>query len=299
MRFCYLDESGCTGTLPSATSPIQPVFVIAGLIVNQPSLTDLTHDFIAFKHKYFPAVTKSCTSYLEKILPEIKGSEIRKLARKSRNNQRFAFGVIDSALKILERHDVKVVGRVWIKDPGAPIDGRAIYTSSVQSISHSFQHFLQHHPQSPGGIVIADSRTKQLNSIVAHSIFTQKFKATGDSLDKIHEMPLFGHSDNHAGIQLGDILCSALIFPIACSVYCTGYVTNRTHIHNAHLKLRDKFGARLEQLQYRYFDTKWRGGLIVSDPIARRNGTLLFHAPPAAAVAPAAPPPTGVAFAGA
>jgi len=34
VKLCYLDESGDTGLLPSATAPIQPVFVIAGLIVN-------------------------------------------------------------------------------------------------------------------------------------------------------------------------------------------------------------------------------------------------------------------------
>ena len=43
-HFCYLDESGCTGFLPAADSPIQPVFVIAGLIISADSdrLTFLT-----------------------------------------------------------------------------------------------------------------------------------------------------------------------------------------------------------------------------------------------------------------
>jgi hypothetical protein len=37
-------------------------------------------------------------------------------------------------------------------------------------------------------------------------------------------MPLFGHSDNHAGIQAADLLCSAFLFPMATYMYCLGHI---------------------------------------------------------------------------
>jgi hypothetical protein len=32
-------------------------------------------------------------------------------------------------------------------------------------------------------------------------------------------MPTFGHSENHAGLQLADLVCSALLFPMAMDAY--------------------------------------------------------------------------------
>jgi hypothetical protein len=62
------------------------------------------------------------------------------------------------------------------------------------------------------GFVIADSRMKRVNTQVSHSIFTQKFRTTGDTYDGIVEVPAFSHSDNHAGLELADAICSALLF---------------------------------------------------------------------------------------
>jgi hypothetical protein len=49
MKLCYVDESGDTGLLPNATAPIQPVFVIAGLIVDREVLRNLTLEFLQLK----------------------------------------------------------------------------------------------------------------------------------------------------------------------------------------------------------------------------------------------------------
>jgi len=55
---------------------------------------------------------------------------------------------------------------------------RGVYTSSVQAICRYFEHHLAQ--AQDAGFVIADSRDKEKNAIVAHSIFTQKFQLAGD-----------------------------------------------------------------------------------------------------------------------
>lgn len=127
------------------------------------------------------------------------------------------------------------------------------------------------------GFIIADSRSKAKNALVAHSVFTQKFQVAGDEYHRVLEMPTFGHSENHVGIQLADLVCSALLFPMAAHAYCLGYVAN-LHVHADHGVLKHRFGARLRTLQYRFQDTanQWRGGITVRDELAQRPGSRLF-----------------------
>jgi hypothetical protein len=217
---------------------------------------------------------------LDWVLAEIKGADVRRAARASgRRRRRHAIGFLDQFLSILEHHDLKIVGRVWVKEIGPPIDGRAIYTSSIQAICTSFQAFLAQ--RNDLGLIIADSRTKPQNATVAHSIFTQKFKGTGDDHARVIEMPTFGHSENHVGIQIADLLASAILFPMATYSYCTGYVTNM-HVQPGFREIRDRFGLRVMRLQYRFHDAnagRWRGGITVADGLAHRSGSLLFHEP--------------------
>ncbi len=124
---------------------------------------------------------------------------------------------------------------------------------------------------------IADSRDHLKNVSVAHSVFTQKFRASSTVYSRILELPTFGHSENHAGIQVCDIVCSALLYPIAAEVYCTGYIAN-LHVQPAAAALRQRFGPILKAMQYRYQDPmgRWTGGIVVADPIAGRNAGLMF-----------------------
>lgn len=157
-----------------------------------------------------------------------------------------------------------------------PINGTSIYTYSIQSIYTSFQNYLT--KAEDIGFVIADSRLKQLNSQVAHSIFTQKFKGTGDSYDRIVELPAFSHSDNHAGLQIADTVCSAIVTPMAMHTYCTGYVFS-AHVRPGYDKIQEMFSDRCRALQYRYTEASGRnkGGFVVSDGIGKRPGGLLFR----------------------
>lgn len=277
MHICYLDESGCTGTLPSPNSQIQPVFVLGGVFLDERSIKPLTGDLLALKQRFYPKLLPAAALYHDWMAAEIKGSDIRKKARSTnRNERRFAYMVIDSALKILEDHNAMVMARIYVKLAGVKFNGPAVYTSTVQAVCAGFEEFLTMNKSL--GLVIADSRTKGKNAIVSHSIFTQRFKAAGDPYPSLAEVPTFGHSDNHAGLQMMDFVCSALLFPIAAQVCCSGHMTDLTHLSAHYDNLRIRYGERLKKLQYRYQDMegKWRGGITLVDPVNKFNAATLF-----------------------
>jgi hypothetical protein len=276
MQLCYVDESGCTGVIPTATSLIQPVFAIAGLVVNHACLHQLTRDFLQLKRRFFPAARPPGAMHLEWVLYEVKGADLRKQAvDPSHRKRRHALGFLDSFVALLETHQVRVLGRIWIKGIGTPFDGRAVYTSSMQTICAGFQELLR--TTGDVGFVISDSRNKPKNANVAHSIFTKKFKASGDEYPNILEMVTFGHSENHAGLQLADLLCSAILFPLATYSFCHPHIQS-VHVRSEYLSLKRRYGQRLRQLQFRYQDDagRWRGGIVVADAIGRQPGSQLF-----------------------
>ncbi|HZZ42155.1 MAG TPA: DUF3800 domain-containing protein [Tepidisphaeraceae bacterium] len=282
MKVCYIDEAGCTGALPSATSSIQPVFVIAAMAIDQENIAPFTHDFLSIKARFFPKLALQARRKFDLLLMETKGADLRRqILSTSRNERRHAIGFLDQVITLIEGHQAKLFGRVWIKGIAQPLDGTAVYTSSVQSICRCFQNHLEQ--VNDHGIVIADSRNKPKNAIVSHSIFTQKFKASGDEYSRLMEMPTFGHSENHVGLQVCDLICSALLFPIAGAAYCDGSVSS-IHVNAKYGVLRERYGQRLMRLQHRFSTLgQARGGFIVSDAIGGKSGAFLFSDRPKSA----------------
>jgi len=214
-------------------------------------------------------------------LAEVKGSELRKAARSPRRREwRHSLGVLDKVFDVLEACECRVLARVWVKNPGDAFNGTSVYTFSVQRLLANFQAFLHIQGPTEQGIVVCDGRTKRLNVGVAHSIFTQKHQVSGDEYPSIVDLPTFGHSDNHAGLQMADFLVSSLLFPMAAHAYCS-VIPSCPFVSPYYERLRARYRARLQALQYRYQDAHghWRGGVTVSDRIARRPGTLLFSRP--------------------
>lgn len=281
MYICYIDESGDTGVLPSAHSPVQPVLVLGGLILCQAAVPAVTRDYIDLKRRYFPGLAPTGNRPLHWILQEVKGADIRKQAALGTKPQRrHAIGFLHETLKLLERHQAKIVARVWVKGIGTAIRSAPIYTSSIQYVHRWFEHYLDQ--RGAPGWVIADSRTKQLNSNVSHSVFTEKYRFAGDKYPHVAELLTFGHSENHAGVQLADLICSALLFPMAVNAYCSSHLTS-VHVRSQYKELRQRFGSRLKAMQHEGWTVgstggaAWRGGITVSDSLAQRNRSLLFH----------------------
>lgn len=274
MKICYIDEAGDGRRPDQREADVPPVFVICGLVLDSSNLPGLTGGHLAAKARFRPAAGSQAP---DGILTEIKGSDLRGNIRKgTREVQSLRF--LDAVMDLLERHDVGLLGRVWIKNPLEDSDEKAIYTFSVQNIARHLQRHLAISGDS--GLIVCDSRSFTQNVDVAHSVFTQKFRRTGDALPNIVEAPLFCHSDNHAGIQLADIVASALVFPMACRTYCRDY-DDRLYANPAFGLLKERYGSRLMALQrklrYRHTDGTWAGGLMVRDLVHRRHGGLLFR----------------------
>ena len=279
MYLLYIDESGDLGSMPNpipSNGNHQPVLVVGGLLIPAKNLDTLTLDFVHLKDRFYPNLMSPAKNYLDKILIEIKGSDIRRNAlRGNRSNRRHAIGFLDKLLETLKSNQVELIARVWVKPIGQPFNGKAVYTSAIQSMYQSFEMFLT--KVNGFGVSIADSRDFSKNVNVAHSIFTKKFSSAAPAFGRILELPVFGHSNNHAALQICDIVCSALIYPISTYAYCNGHVSN-VHVQPSSAHLRTLFGAALKSMQFRYQDQfdRWRGGITTSDPIAHQNATAIF-----------------------
>jgi Protein of unknown function (DUF3800) len=279
LQLCYVDEAGDTRSLTSATAIGTPVCVVLAIVLDQAALKNLTLEFLTLKrttHPHLPVTTS--LHKLAWVLPEIKGADLRRALRTGapRRNRRHAIYFLDRFMALLEDYNVRIFGRLWIKSIGGKCDGVALYTSSMQAICSCFQQHLEELDQL--GYVIADSRTPASNASVAHAVFTQKFKVEGDEYDRVLEMPTFGHSENHVGLQIADLLGSALLFPMATYRYCLGHVTN-VHVDANFGHLVARYGTRMSALQYRFIDDdgRRRGGVTVDDRIGHRSGSLLFR----------------------
>lgn len=278
MYVCYIDESGDTSSLKDDKA--QPAFIIAGLIIEQSSIHRITQDFLTLKQTFNPNALPPGSRRLDWIREEVKGTDLRKEAcDNGRRKRRHAIGFFDKAMDLLERHDVRVVGRVFVKEQNTLINHVSIYCNTVQYICEQFEHFLK--SKGTPGMVVMDSRSPTQNIGAAHSIFTQKFKASGDAYPSLLEAPAFGHSNNHAGIQLADLICSAFLWPMAIHGYCEGKITS-IHIRPGYWQIGHRYGGRIKRLQHRYQlgSGQWSGGIGVSDRLGKQSGSRLFQATP-------------------
>ena len=276
LKSCFIDEAGDLGDPPRPND--QQVLVIGGLFVDAENLAALTANFMDLKIAYFPALAGPFDMRLDRILLEIKGSDLRRNATR-RNAKRYShtIGFLNNIFGLLHRYDVRMVARIWIKPLGGQFEGKSVYTSSIQSICRYFEHNLA--TTGSVGHCIADSRDTRKNSNVSHSIFTQKF-GKANCYRHLIEVPTFGHSNNHAGLQICDIVCSALLYPIACFAYCAEHVDN-VHVQSDAAKLRNRYGWQLDTLQHRYWNPtteRYEGGIVVSDAVNRQSGSLMFRA---------------------
>jgi len=283
MHIAYMDDAGDLGTV---TDPPQhndqPVFALTVLLVNHTRLSALVPDFLQLKRNFFPGLIPAKQHFLAAVLPEIKGADLRRdIARGSRNQARQATRFLSEVLDLCVRSDVKLISKIFIKAIGQSNSHTAVYTAACQSLFRTFDHYLS--TVDDIGFCIADSRNKGLNVPVAHSIFTQMFSTKQAAYPRIVELPTFGHSDNHVGVQICDLLASALFVPIATHTYCTGHIAN-VHVQSGYSKIRAQFTNRLKPLLYRYQDAQqiWRGGITVSDGIGHRPSSLMFKNVPAA-----------------
>lgn len=274
MQVAYVDDAGDVQTVPGQNTTVPPVLAFGGVAFDADSLAQLTREFLALKRRHFGGTMRS-RHLLDDVLREIKGADLKAMVRESHRKRRIAFRFCDDVLDLLEANNARIFGRVWVKSIGVPLNGRAVNTFSIQAMCRTYQDLLD--VRDDRGLMIVDSSTPGLNAMVSHSIFTQRFRAAGDEYHRLVEMPTFGHSKNHVGLQIADILSSALITPMAGSAYCTGHITG-VHVHARYDDVRARYARRLRAIQHRYQSNgAWSGGFTVSDPLGQRHGGHLFH----------------------
>lgn len=206
MQLCYLDESG------DVFGRQTPVFVVGGIVVDASAVEPITREFIAIKIDASP--TKKLRhehDHLKQNLEEIKGSSLRKIYRRDPNPQSDRASVLERTLAILELYEAEIVGHIRRAGSTKKL-GEESYHRAVGHICKRFNHRLEE--ADDDGVVIADNRDDVRNRELAHSMYVEKFRGT-DKLPRIVESVTFGQSDNHAGLQIADIVCSALLAPIA------------------------------------------------------------------------------------
>ena len=279
MHIMYIDEAGCPGALPSPTSPVQPIFLISALIIDSSNLYKITKEILNLKRNIYKPTLKF-EERLKISKDELKGSDLKKDLRysggkyKYKQAKRRAKRFIDELLKILEKYNVRILSRIYIKPPGGIFDGLSVYTSAVQCLYADFNNFLSE--KDSQGFVIADNRTLPLNEALSHSLFTEKNKLSGDKYPLVCEMPTFGQSHNHIMLQMTDIVSSALVMPISSHSHCTGHVFS-DHVNADNLTIKNDYANKIKSLFYRYMkDGRMKGGLTVNDKIMKKSSSHFF-----------------------
>ena len=275
MYFCYVDESGDSGTLNPGNPTDTPAFIVLGLIIEQSRLYGITHDFLSLKRKFFPNLVDR-THPLNDILIEIKGKNIRESIRKEeRRNFSHSIGLLDAIISLLQQYNVSILSKALLKGVGLTNSDQGFYGSAIQYICKHFQSFLA--TQNSHGMIIADSRRKNQNSYVAHAIFTQIFGASRQNYPNMLELPTYAHAQNHAMIQITDIVCSTIAYPMLMDAYCSGM--NNVHASPKYASIRGRYKDAIKNLQYRYtLMEQWYGGFLVTDKTGTgRRTSLLFR----------------------
>ena len=249
--------------------------VVSGLIVRADMLDRLTADFLEMKRRYRPTEGTD----LDYIPIEIKGAALRSRIRSGgHRSQRYALGVLDRAVSLVENYDIRLVGRIWVKEVNKRLRPRASYTLSIRNIADHYNRFLKERVEH--GVILCDGRKAYQNNQVSHSILAQKYNQSGDAFPSLIEAPFFGRSHYHVGLQLADIVASGMLFPIAARVYCAEGLKS-IHTDSRFEILRDRYSSRLHARQYFYTDTRGRrrGGVVVSDKLNKKPSKLLFQPP--------------------
>ncbi len=280
MFLCYVDESGDSGTFQINNSTLNPLYVVTGLIVHHKEIAGVTSDFISAKRKFFPNRFTELKHFLDSILQEIKGNDIRKVIRDGdTRNRKTHIGYLDTCIRILRCHGVRLLGRALVKNPGEKNDDAAFYGRSMLHICQHFHAFLEQTNSS--GFVVADGRNYAQDVRTTHSIFTQCYQTTApNSFPRLVEVPVYGQSQNFAMIQLADTICSAVMFPMIIDAY-GGHLAGVANVHLSenYGAVRDRYKQAIREMQYTYHNgSRTVGGMLISDRLpANRSSSLLFQ----------------------
>lgn len=206
---CYVDEAGCPGKLPAGPTIVQPFLIVAAMALPSAEVGAFTHRLNMLKGAYLRA-NGSLAGTAAPLALEIKGSALRAQLRRSPGGVLAAHRLLDGLLSLLKASDARIFAAIAPKPAGGEFDGVATYAFAMHRLACEFHQWLDH--QDADGVMVADFREPQLNAAMARPVGASKFGEVRDALPRLLDVPLFGHSESHAGLQAVDWLVSALIF---------------------------------------------------------------------------------------
>jgi hypothetical protein len=214
MLTCFVDESGCPGKLTSIASAIQPLLVIAGMALDTGAIVRATRDFARISQRYHHGQSRPDQICADLTSELIKGVDVRRAFRADPAAAQLKEApLLDSVLSLLKTHRARLFGVVIVKVPGEEFDGRAVYGRALCDVAQAFHRTLER--EQTHGTVIADFREVTLNGRVGAELLEAKLGVAGDQLPWLLHVPTFGNSEMHAPLQMADLLCSALLWPMA------------------------------------------------------------------------------------
>ena len=283
-HLCFIDESGDFAGLSSADARAQPTLAVVGLIVPEGALARMEKDFLHLRRT--SEFLKSRRGLLGRagFPPEDKGHDVFRWALRSAGIDRRtgepwrsgALSVLGEALGLLERAGARVAGSIHVKPVDEEFDGARAYVSSVLSVAANFHRVLR-----AGQPEEAEERTRLRGRIVCDNQEQARRAARRVFRRRNFRAPDFVDSEKHAGVQLADWLCSAIVVPLASAVcFGEGDLPGSRHIDAGYLSLKeggDSPWARLARMQFPFRDDagRRRPGILVSPEKFR---PLLFPA---------------------
>jgi hypothetical protein len=254
------------------------VFVIGGVIVREECQLDVVKRFLTLKRSSNP--NRFAGAQLSDVIRgEVKGNDLRTDIRsESRNRRRAATHFLDETLKLLSDFNCRLIARVIVKKEDEKYRDDDLYPVATRWLCRTFHENLVAEKRS--GLVVLDSRTKVKNVPNAVGVLTQRLKNSGDPFPRLLDSPVFGHSDLHVMLQIADVVVSGLVFPIACIAY-SSQLTWNTHSDPRYNALRERYGSKLRDLQFRYQQVgEWRGGLYPTSELGLLSAKAMFHTSP-------------------
>lgn len=116
-------------------------------------------------------------------------------------------------LALLRAHEARLFGTVIVKREGQAFHGQAVYGRALHEVVRSFHAQLM--ASDSFVTAIANFREAQLNGRVSAELMVAKLGPAGDQLPKLLHLPTFANSEVHAPLQIADLICSAVAWPIA------------------------------------------------------------------------------------
>ena len=222
--------------------------VVAAVSFPMSRVRDVTFELADLKKQFHPLWKRDCPKPFDWMLRELKGADIRKqVAEGGRRQWRPALGKLGKVIDVIKRNDGAIFGCVYVLQPGHVNNATAMYTKAIQRICAIYERHLA--ALSDEGIMIIDSRRHKENVNAAHSILTRQLKKGGPGYRRLQEVPLFAHSDNHAGLQIADLVASGIIFPLAMDAYCKGKISN-IHVRPEYSRIRSRLATRVREIAY-------------------------------------------------